>query len=417
MKDKIWWKLFIDKQIYQIFFMKVLYANPIFLDYRIPFFKKLVELFNGEFYILYSTQRYKGRFDDLLKRIPNELGRNAIAYENEKIFYFNSLSFKYKAKASEKKKKLFPYAIPFAFGLLKTVKRQRPDVLITEGFYQWTPLICRYAHKHKVPLYLSYERTLYTERNVGKLKTLERKWIDKFIAGYLVNGRATSEYLLSLGVSPDRIFIAGMSADSDGLRQAIMNFPESEKIYFRKKYQRDKGLIFLFSGQMIVRKGVDHLLESWMQHIKKFPFDKLILIGGGPLYDQYFQRYCSVPSIFLEGRIPYSEVYKYYAIADVFILPTIEDNWSLVVPEAMACGLPIATSIYNGCHYELVQKGINGITFDTFRHDTIIDALEYFHTQNLDEFGKNSIRLEELFNTDNSAKRVYYTIVNSCMSK
>ena len=49
------------------------------------------------------------------------------------------------------------------------------------------------------------------------------------------------------------------------------------------------------------------------------------------------------------------ELYKYYALCDVFIMPTLEDNWCLVIPEAMACGKPVACSIYNGGHYELVQ--------------------------------------------------------------
>lgn len=61
-------------------------------------------------------------------------------------------------------------------------------------------------------------------------------------------------------------------------------------------------------------------------------------------------------SVHFLGKIPYQEVYKYYGIADVFVLPTLEDNWSLVVPEAMSCGLPVATSIYNGCHPELVKR-------------------------------------------------------------
>lgn len=38
--------------------MKVLYINPVFLSYRIPFYKKLKELFNNDFYVLYSTKRY-----------------------------------------------------------------------------------------------------------------------------------------------------------------------------------------------------------------------------------------------------------------------------------------------------------------------------------------------------------------------
>ena len=90
-----------------------------------------------------------------------------------------------------------------------------------------------------------------------------------------------------------------------------------------------------------------------------------------------------------------------------FILPTIEDNWSLVVPEAMACGLPIATSIYNGCHPELVHKDENGITFDPYKEETLISALDYFHHQDLKAMGEKSIELEKQFNTENCARRVY----------
>lgn len=391
--------------------MKVLYANPIFLDYRIPFFQQLNKLFNGNFYILYSTNRYIGRFDDLLARIPKELGKSAIPYTKEKTFYFDSFSFKYKAVAREKPKRFLPYAIPFPFGLYKMIKGQRPDVLITEGFYQWTPLLCVYAKIHHIPIFLSYERTMYTERNVSKIKTIQRKMVDKLITGYFVNGKETIKYLKSIGINSGKIFVGGMNADSEGLRNSIAAYSKEDKIAFRRNFIDDGGgLIFLFSGQMIERKGVKHLLESWIEHVKKYNNDKLILIGGGPLYNQYSKQYKGVPSIYMEGRIPYNIVYKYYAIADVFILPTIEDNWSLVIPEAMACGLPVATSIYNGCHSELVKKGINGITFDTYNHETIIEALGYFHTQDLKLFGKNSIKLEEPFNAINSAKRIYQVL-------
>lgn len=105
-------------------------------------------------------------------------------------------------------------------------------------------------------------------------------------------------------------------------------------------------------------------------------------------------------------------VYKYYAIADVFILPTLEDNWSLVVPEAMSCGLPVATSIYNGCAPELVKKDINGIVFDPLSQESLINAFDYFHHQDLTQMGKKSKELEIPFNTENCAKRFCQTINN-----
>lgn len=101
-----------------------------------------------------------------------------------------------------------------------------------------------------------------------------------------------------------------------------------------------KGLIYLFTGKLNERKGIMPLLTAWMVHVMKYPNDSLVVVGSGELYDVCNNIYGKVPSVYIEGAVPYESIYKYYAIADVYVLPTIEDNWSLVVPEAMSCGLP-----------------------------------------------------------------------------
>lgn len=135
------------------------------------------------------------------------------------------------------------------------------------------------------------------------------------------------------------------------------------------------------------------------------------MVGGGILENKLKSEFGSIPTVFIEGRKEYSEVCKYYAIADVFILPTIEDNWSLVIPEAMSCGLPVATSIYNGCHTELIHKGENGITFDTFNQESIIQALNFFHGRDLKLMGEKSIEFEKPFDTEHCAQRTYQVII------
>jgi glycosyltransferase involved in cell wall biosynthesis len=94
-------------------------------------------------------------------------------------------------------------------------------------------------------------------------------------------------------------------------------------------------------------------------------------------------------------------------VADVFVLPTLEDNWSLVIPEAMACGLPVTTSIYNGCHAELIRDGENGCTFDTYNTESLLQALAYFHGKNLAAMGRCSMELEKYFDTEHCTQRVY----------
>lgn len=383
--------------------MRVLYCNPVFFEYRLPFYQELVRLFQGEFYVMYSPIRYKMcNKEQLCEQIKNQLGKNAIPLTSDHLFDTYSKKWD-KMYDIEKGKR-----IPFTLGLMRAISKVAPDILITEGYFQWTPLVLLYGIIHHIPVYMGYERTIHTERNTGKLKTLQRKMFNKKITGFLVNGQETKRYLESLGVTSEKIHIGGMSADSKWLKSKIATFTLKEKQSFRSSFNiENTGLLYMFSGRISEAKGVGYLLKAWKEHIKKNPKDIIILIGYGDKYDYYKEKYKDETSIHLLGMINYADIYKYYAIADVFILPTLQDNWSLVIPEAMACGLPVATSIYNGCHTELVHKGENGITFDTYREESLIAALDYFHHQDLKIMGQNSIKLEKIFSTESCAKRVF----------
>lgn len=384
--------------------MKVLYCNPSFWDYRLPFYNRLNELFNGEFYVIYSPKRYCGR-ERLLDKIKAVLGKNALPYENEPMFDVHTRSFNHFSEGHQQ--------IPFPFGLLRRIRKVRPDVLITEGFFQWTPFVVLYGFLFRVPVFMGYERTLHTERNSGKIRKWHRQFTDWFIKGYLVNGSETKKYLLSIGVKESKIHIGGMSADSEGLRKGIASLAADEKEVMLAKYKKDNGIVFLFCGALIERKGVEPLLKAWKKYTQVHPNDTLLMVGGGELESKLRKEFGAIPTIFIEGRKEYSEVCKYYAIADVFILPTIEDNWSLVIPEAMSCGLPVATSIYNGCHSELIHAGENGTTFDTFKENSIIQALDFFHGQDLKQMGQKSIEFEKPFDTEHCAQRTFNAVVNN----
>ena len=382
--------------------MKILYCNPSFWDYRLPFYQRLNELFKGEFFVMFSSRRYYGR-EKLLDKIKRVLGKNAIPYENELIFDVQTRSFNNYSEGR---------IIPFPFGLLRRIRKVRPDVLITEGFFQWTPLVVLYGLLFRVPVFMGYERTLHTERNSGKLRKCHRQFTDWFIRGYLVNGSETKKYLLSIGVKESKIHIGGMSADSEGLRKGIASLAADEKETMLAKYKKKDGIVFFFCGALIERKGVEPLLKAWKRYTQTHPNDTLLMVGGGELESKLREEFASIPTVFIEGRKEYSEVCKYYAIADVFILPTIEDNWSLVIPEAMSCGLPVATSIYNGCHSELIQEGENGTIFDTYNEDSIIQALDFFHGRDLKRMGQKSIEFEKPFDTEHCAQRTYNAVVN-----
>lgn len=377
---------------------RILWVNPSFLDYRIPLYAELKKIYNDNFYLIYSKKRIPERCHS---KIIKTLGVKALFLEKEKY-----LRLKYK----------YTYAntgvrIPFPTGLYKRIKESKPDIIIAEGFFQFTPWAVWYSFIHRKPLLIAYERTAHTERNCPWWRKLYRRFIGLFVNGYIANGQLTKEYLISQGVKPENIFTGGMCADSEGLTKSIteMTKEEKEAMYTSVVGNKHTGITYIFVGQMIPRKGVKELLYAWDKHCKKYTEDKLLLVGNGIQLNEFKENYKDNKSIIFTSDINYSEIYKYYAISDVFIIPTLEDNWSLVVPEAMACGLPIACSIYNGCHPELIKKDINGITFDPLKQNSIIESLAYFHIQDLEKMGKNSIDTEKEY----SPRKVATNIKNA----
>lgn len=208
-----------------------------------------------------------------------------------------------------------------------------------------------------------------------------------------------------------------MSADSDGLKKGISSITQEIKVTMRSNLNiNGEGITFLFSGQFIERKGIKYLLNAWIIHSQKYPSDHLILIGGGELLEPLKKEFENKKNIHFIGKILYDEVYKYYAISDVFIIPTLEDNWCLVVPEAMACGMPIACSKYNGGAIDLIKNKENGVIFDPLEQSSILDSLKFFHNKDLKTMGKHSIEIEEYFNTENCANR-FFNVIRTYLNK
>lgn len=372
--------------------MKILWVNPSFLDYRVPFYSALNKLCSNEFYLIYSQNRVPIR---CIKKIQTELGQNAVGLPGEACLKIgNKGDF---ANSS--------INIPYPKGLYRCLKQFTPDIIIGEGYFQWTPWAMIRAKQLAVPFVLAYERTEYTERNCPKWRTLYRKFMNKFIDGYTVNGILTKNYLELLGAKIDHIALGVMAADSNELSKAVKNIDPNSKKKFKENLKLRNGITYLYVGQLVERKGVKYLLEAWIKHVINFPNDNLIIAGTGPLEEIFRADYSDYDSIIFTGYIDYDLIYKYYAIADIFVMPTLEDNWSLVVPEAMSCGLPVACSIYNGCYPELIKD--NGKVFNPLDQNDFTKVLSDFHDMNLIEAGKRSIEIEKSFSPENAAHRVY----------
>ena len=78
------------------------------------------------------------------------------------------------------------------------------------------------------------------------------------------------------------------------------------------------------------------------------------------------------------------------------------------MPEAMAAGLPVACSVYNGCHPELVRPE-NGWTFDPLDIDNTVATLREISGKrdSLKSMGQESLRIVADHTPDRAARALY----------
>lgn len=347
--------------------MRITWVTRSFLDYRIPVFKALDEMCNHNLTVIYYKDIPPERVQKKIKAI---LGERAMARNIE-------LRIGSKPKIDNASKSNTSIRIPISPGLIKQVIDSKPDVLISDGFMQWTYATLAVRALKGIPHVMCYERTKYTERNAGKFRILYRKFVSHWIDAIDCNGQLTKEYVKDLLGWEDNRFTTGhMVADTEGMKNAVQQITETSCQELRVKLNI-KGTMLLFVGQLIERKGVEELLDAWKEFNQEEQNATLVYVGSGKLEERLRQRIKNenIKNIVLTGAIDYDSIATYYKTADCFIIATKEDNWSLVVPEAMACGLPIASSKYNGCWPELVTPE-NGWVFNPLNKTDIINTLK-----------------------------------------
>jgi glycogen(starch) synthase len=127
------------------------------------------------------------------------------------------------------------------------------------------------------------------------------------------------------------------------------------------------GPVIGFIGSFYDYEGLDQLIAAMPLLRERQPNASLLLVGGGPMDAALRRRACGIEGIHFAGRVPHSEVERYYSLIDVLAYPRKASRLTeLVTPlkplEAMAQGRIVAASDVGG-HRELIADGVTGALF------------------------------------------------------
>jgi glycosyltransferase involved in cell wall biosynthesis len=247
---------------------------------------------------------------------------------------------------------------------------------------------------------------------VSPLKLNNEKWHVKLTKGlfmkgadaYFANGTVGKCDLQNYGVSTEKIFNQYLTVDvQDFIKKG--NKKEEFRENIRLKHGIDNSsVVVMYSGRLIKSKGVQDLLSAFEKLIKKGYDIKALIVGEGR-YKKNLKHYCKEikSSVIFTGHVEPEEIHKYYYASDIFVLPTYDDPWGLVVNEAMACGLPVIVSKAAGCSMDLVKN--NGYVISENDVDGLCDVIIILMDSKVrDSYSKRSEELIKNWSYGNSLK-------------
>lgn len=157
----------------------------------------------------------------------------------------------------------------------------------------------------------------------------------------LVPGSVVAEQMLRHGIDNGKLVQVPYGVNSADFRPPRLK-PDTANVSHR--------LQVVCTAQICLRKGITFLLEA----VHGLPVD-LVLVGQ--IFDK--EILTNLPdNVRLAGILSAEQLAELYTHCDVFVLPSIEDNFGLVVSEAASAGLPVITTREVGAHTSLSEQHI-----------------------------------------------------------
>jgi glycosyltransferase involved in cell wall biosynthesis len=245
-------------------------------------------------------------------------------------------------------------SVTFSINLLITLIRNRRDYDLVHFHGASIPLLItipflKFLNKKVIAKVSSAKLGIEAGSFYGRYGLLGNIFIRllKNVDAFVAISEEIKEGLLAEGYEAGRVYRIPNSID--------------RSIFYSESKKETAESTVIFSGALDKRKGVEVLLEAWKDVHKIFPKCNLMILGKGP-QKTYLEikadRLGITDAVKFTGHV--SSVPDYLRIADIFVLPSLQEGLPNSLLEAMACGLPVIASKIGGV-VDVVEDGKSGI--------------------------------------------------------
>ncbi|MPQ44274.1 glycosyltransferase family 4 protein [Clostridium tarantellae] len=357
--------------------MRILYISNIPAPYRVDFFNELGKLceLTVLFEIGYATDRDK-------------------SWQMSKAKNYKEIFLEGKRTRSDS---------ALCFSVLKYLNKKNYDIIVVGGYSTATGMLAiQYLKFRKIPFILNADGGMV--RDDSFIRYNIKKYFISSARAWLSTGKTTTEYLLNYGAKKEFIYHYPFTSIKD---EDLLGNKEkrNEKEILKKELNIKEGKVILAVGQFIYRKGFDVLIKAMNNLSRDY---SLYIIGGEPTkeYLNLKNKY-NLQNIYFKNFSNKNNLKKYYMISDLFVLPTREDIWGLVINEAMAYGLPVITTNKCVAGIELIKDYKNGFIVPIDDFYTLSEKIMYIlqNDKLIYSMSKESLKIIKNYTIEVSAKK------------
>lgn len=251
---------------------------------------------------------------------------------------------------------------PRVVGLAERLTKANFDAVLVQGWQHYGMLKAAWLAKRAgLQVLMRCEATDHVASSTGlkgKVREAAVSFLLSKVDKCLAIGTRNREFYLRRGFKAENIGSMPYCVDNDHFRQKA---EATDVAALRAELGLDATRpVILYASKLMRRKFPDHLLQAYAQLPVPRPY--LLYVGDGELraaleIEVAAQQLTDVKFLGFRNQ---SELPAYYALADIFVLPSINETWGLVINEAMNAGCAIISTDQVGSAVDLVQDGKNG---------------------------------------------------------
>jgi glycosyltransferase involved in cell wall biosynthesis len=284
---------------------------------------------------------------------------------------------------------------PLLFELKSVIRNSDFDYVFVQGWQHYGMIYAAtLAKRYRKKVLNRCEASDHVTSTNNLIKKMIRNYVIKYFFSkidiFFSIGVKNKKFYLDRGINEDKIGFMPYCVDNEKFNGGLAN----REAFIEKFGLLSDAPTILFVGKLSDRKNAKLLIEAYQR--LRCPRPNLLIVGTGEKENE-LKQYCVKHKLtnvkFLgfqnQGFLP-----DIYSFSDVFVLPSVNEPWGLVVNEAMNAGCAIITTAEVGSAHDLVHENYNGIVLKELSVENLTNALtKCLEPDTLNEYKLNSSKL------------------------